>query len=226
MNRIIALLVLICANYLCAPQVSSAVTVNFDDLAADGIIGNPLGIYPGNQYAALGVLFRTGSLTDNVAVGNTVTLTNQVDGFEVLGGPGQPAISPPNLAIAIGGGLNDLLMTFTRPVTSVQLTSDNYPESPDVIRLIALAATPNPSQFTVLAFDQKLDDAVAPPDNLLSVDLGGAPFSYAVFEVTTEQEGFDDLRFNPTPEPSTLMLAALALLGSVASNARRRTWPS
>jgi PEP-CTERM motif-containing protein len=183
---------------------------------------NSLGIYPGNQYAALGILFRTGSVTGNVAVGNTVTLDNSVDGFEVLGGPGQPAISPPNFAIPLGAGLNDLLMTFTTPVTSVQLTSDNYPETPDVIRLIALAATPTPNQFTVLAFDQKLDDAVAPPDNLLSVNLGGAPFSYAAFEITTEQEEFDDLRFTPTPEPSTLVLAALALLGPFAIGARRR----
>jgi hypothetical protein len=180
--------------------LAAPVVINFDDVAADDIIDNALGVYPGDQYAGSGVLFRTGIMTGEVAVGHIVTLTDPVDEFEVLGGPGQPSISDPNFAIPRGAGnARDLLMIFTTPVTSIQVTTDDYSrELPDVVRLLALGATASPDAYTVLAFDEKLDDAITPPDNLLSVSLGGTPFSFALFEVTTEQEGFDDLTFVQT----------------------------
>jgi hypothetical protein len=210
-----------------SPRLALATLIDFDDVSVDGTIGNSPGILPGNQYASRGVLFRTGSLTGTVSVGGTVTLippsippfapSDPIDEFEVI--DTISSISSPNLAIARGGGLNDLLMIFTTPVTSVRLTSDDFPpslgEAPDIIRLMALAPTSTPNQFTVLAFDEKLDNAVSSPDNLLSVTLGGTPFSYALFQVTTEQEGFDDLSFDPVravPEPPALALAGIGLV--------------
>jgi hypothetical protein len=180
-----------------SPAVASPVIINFDDLAADDVIGNEVGLYPGSQYVTAGVSLRTGRLLGTVEVGGIVTLDDPVDSFEILGGPGEPAISPPNFAIPLNGSINDLLMMFPSPITSVSVTSDNYPgEWPDVIRLLALRPTGVPNQFQVLAVDEKLDDAIASPENLLTVDRGGLPFSYALFETTTEQEGFDDLTMN------------------------------
>jgi hypothetical protein len=213
---VIGLLILASGPASSVPIVASgsaspaSVVIDFDDLEADGFIGNDPGIYPANQYVGSGVTFRTGTIDGAVAVGNVITLNDLVDEFELLGGPGQPAISKPNIVIPRGGGpASDLLMVFTAPVTSVSVTSDNYvldpgpppfPESAEVIRLLALGATADPNQFTVLAVDEKLDDAVSPPDNLLSVNLGDTPFPFALLEITTEQEGFDDLTFVPTIE--------------------------
>lgn len=211
---------------LASPHLALATLINFDDVSVDGTIGNSPGIFPGNQYASQGVSFRTGSLSGTVSVGGTVTLNSPVDEFEVINAS-VSAISDPNLAVARGGGLNDLLMIFTTPVTSVSLTSDEFPgESADIIRLIALAPTANVNEFTVLAFDEKLDDAVSSPGNLLSVALGGTPFSYALFQATTEQEGFDNLSFNPVrliPEPGGLTFLGLGLLAGVLYVRNRRT---
>ena len=199
---------------------ANPISINFDELAADGIVGNSTGIYAGNHYAGLGILFRTGDLV--AGPGGTVILTNPVDSFEVLGGPGQPAISPPNLAIPLGLGLRDILFIFTTPVTSVSLTSDNFsPEAPDVIRLGALRETSTPNQFTVLGFDQKFDNAVAAPLNLLTISLGGASFSYALFQITTESEGFDNLTFAQVPEPSSMALLGMGTLCVISSTVRR-----
>jgi hypothetical protein len=113
-------------------------------------------------------------------------------------------------------------LTFTVPVTHVEVNSDIYPNDPsanlygpagDPIRLAALAPTPLANQFSVLTFDQKNDDAIGPPDDLLAIDLGGRPFSYALIEVIQEREEFDNLRFTQVPEPST---TALLVIGCVA----------
>jgi uncharacterized repeat protein (TIGR01451 family) len=177
-------------------RISNVLTFNFDDVSAGTFVGDPAAIKSGNLFAQAGITFRTGDIPDSVIVGDVITLANPVDQFEIIGGPGQPAISLPNLAIARGGGAKDLLMSFATPVTSVSLTSDNFaPEAPDVIRLLALEPTGLPDQFRVLAVAQGFDDAVLPPDNLLSVNLGGASFSFALFQTTTEPEAFDDLTF-------------------------------
>jgi PEP-CTERM motif len=128
--------------------------------------------------------------------------------------------SPPNNFPDPNYVFYDLLLTFTTPVTSVNVTSDDFsPEAPDVIRLLALQATATPGQFNVLAFDQKTDDAVAPPANLLSVSLGGNSLSHALIEVISENEGFDNVTFTPIPEPATLWLL---LAGTLTMCCRRR----
>ena len=199
------------------------VRIGFDELPADGIVGNSLGIYSGDHYASSGVLFRTGELVAGPS--GTYDFINSVNSFEVLGGPGQPSISPPNFVTSLGAGTRDLLMIFTTPVTSVSLTSDNFfPETPDVIRLGALQATSTLNRFTLLGFDQKFDDAISPPGNLLSIGLNGMSFSYALFQVNTESEGFDDLTFTQVPEPTSITLFGVGLLfGPILKRCRRRS---
>jgi len=196
------------------PFTANAVVVNFDGVAA----GSNL---PGNLFSGSGVSFTTGTIPDLVALGDTITLSSPDPRFDIFGNP--DAISLPNFAVPLGGGPNDLLISFTIPVTFVSVTSDDSPgEAPDVIRLLALAPTGLPNQFMVLALDSELDNAVSPPANLLSVSLGGSAFSFALFQTTTEQEGFDDLTFTPVPEPATLVLLLLGLAGLAALRHTRR----
>jgi len=193
-----------------------ATVINFDDVTAD-FNGTE---FPGNLYSARGVTFTRGSIPDAVAVGDAITLSDPQAILPIAGNFN--SISEPNFAAPAFGQTPELLMAFSTPVTSVRLTSDDAsPELPDVIRLLALAPGAGANQYTVLALAQGRDDAVAPPDNLLSVDLVCAPFSYALFQTPTESEGFDDLTFTPIPEPSALAMA-MAALSAVAVVLRRR----
>ena len=191
---------------------AQAVVVDFEGLAN--------GENAGNVLAAAGVTFATGSIPNVLTP--TITFTPLSASFDVLN-PNICSISGTACALPHLGGTNDLLMSFSTPVTSVRLTSDDAPgEVPDVIRLLALAATGTPNQFTVLASTDGLDNATTSPANQLAVTNGGLPFSFALFQTTTEQEGFDDLTFSPTPEPITLLLWGTTMAGLGLSGWRRR----
>ncbi len=183
-------------------------TLNFDELPADNVVGNAVGRCAVDVYRKLGLLIGTCDLTGVPAVGKTIRLTNPVAGFEVMGGHDQPYLSPYNFVIAAGGGTHDVLLTFEEPVTSVSVMSDRFRERGEVIRLMILEpievpdkaskgrpGPPRHADFRVLAGVEKLDNAQVAPDNVLAVDLKGQEFQYVLFECTTEQEGFDNLRF-------------------------------
>lgn len=183
--------------------------LNFDELAADDVVGNALGRCAANLYRQHGLLMETCDLTGTPRIGRNVRLINPVAGFEVLGGPDQPFISPYNFVIPAGRGTHDLLLTFDEPVVAVSVVSDRFRgERADLIRLMILEPIQVPTEstknrnrvvrqadFRVLAGTEKWDNAVSAPDNILSVDLKGEPFQYVLFECTTESEGFDDLKF-------------------------------
>jgi hypothetical protein len=199
------------------PFTANAVVVNFDSVSA----GLNL---EGNLLIGSDVTFTTGTIPNLVALGDTITLSSPDPHFDILNNA--DAISLPNFAVARATGLNDLLINFTTPVTSASVTSDDSPgEAADIIRLLALAPTGSPNQFTVLALDSKSDNAVSAPANLLSVTLGGPSFSFALFQTTTEQEGFDDLTFTPIPEPATVLLLLSGLGGLAALRHMRRQQP-
>jgi hypothetical protein len=189
-----------------AAQPASAVLLDFDNLAA--------GNQNGNVLAASGVTFATGSIP-NLVVG-PFTFSNFDPRFSIFA---SSAVSQPNIAVALGGGLNDVLMSFSTPITALSVNSDSAPdEVADVIRLIAVAPTGNPNEFQVLAVVEASDNATTSPGNLLSL-AGLPPFSFAIFQTTTEQEGFDNLNFTRVPEPGS---SALLALGLVALGMMRR----
>ena len=197
-RRVLAAAVLALAG---ATQPASAVNIDFDNLAA--------GVQNGNVLAASGVTFATGTIP-NVILG-PFTFSNFDPGFSIFS---SSAVSQPNIAVALGGNLNDVLMSFSTPITAISLNSDSAPgEFADVIRLIAVAPTGNPNEFQVIAVAEALDNATTSPGNLLSL-AGLPPFSFAIFQTTTEQEGFDNLNFTFTriSEPASYALLALGLV--------------
>jgi hypothetical protein len=200
-----------------------ATTINFDDLPAASN-----NFQSGSTYDAQGVHIRTFASIPNTvdSVGDTFDLSGlpSIDTFWLisnLGGAG--SISNPNFAAATSGGLNDVLFSFSTPITSLSLQTDNTPGEPaDVVRLLALQMI-GPNQFQVIAVASGSDDATAFPANFLQVS--GTTFSYAIFQTTTEQEGFDNVTFAQVPEPATLGLLLTGVTGVVYRKRRRNQAP-
>jgi hypothetical protein len=175
------------------------VVLHFDELKVDDVVGNPLGIFPAGTYRKQGVVLTTVVCQGQPAVGKQLAVRQTYNGFEVIGGASQPAISAPNFVIPFGGGPKGcVVMKFTSPVTRARLTTDCFPdEARDVVRLYALKRESG-RQFSIVAVAEGFDDALTGPDNRLEVQ-SKTPFHYALFQCTTEREGFDDLEFEPAP---------------------------
>jgi len=155
-----------------------------------------------------------------VAVGDLISLTGGLSTFWLI--VNSNAISDGRFAAATSGGDREVLMSFSSPITSLFLHTDDASEGPETVRLLALFSTGLDTQFQVLALDEGLDNATTSPANELFVS--GVPFSYALFQTVGEQEGFDDVTFELTavPEPQTM---GLTLLGLGAMFALRRKRP-
>jgi hypothetical protein len=179
---------------------------------------------PGNTYAASGVNFSTVLLNLAPVVGELRSLDPVNDLMRLY--EGNNAVSGDQFAGPDeGGGANDLLMHFSTPITQISVVSDQtQAEISQIIRLIALSK--QGADYLVLGFVEGDDAAIGLPASLLELDLGGASFSDVLFEVTTEQEGFDDLTFTTVArvsEPTTLvLLGAVAFSGLLAGRRRRR----
>lgn len=223
----------------CAAMTAQASVIDFETPVISGAVAE----MPGDSFASQGVLFRTVRLSGTVAIGATITLADQNNDVRIY--RDATAISGEQLAgPALGGTSNDLLMRFASPLTTLALTSDDAVETPNTIRLIALAETTTAGRYRVVDFVEALDDAIAAPGNRLAL-APSETFSFALFEIRTQQEGFDDLTFtladsgpiviDPPPPPivieptavtapSSLVMLAGAL-GSVAA-ARRQLRPA
>lgn len=219
-----------------APSPATAIVIDFET----PVIATPNAELSGEIFAAQGVHFRTVRLTGTVAIGGTITLTDQNTDLRLY--RDASAISGEQLAgPALGGTANDLLMSFDQAVASISVISDDTVETANPIRLIALATTSTAGRYRVIDFIEAQDDAIVAPANLLSL-APSENFTFALFEVRTQQEAFDDLTFTlaaggpiiidpppvdpppvigPTdvPEPASLMLLASAI--GTAAAARR-----
>jgi hypothetical protein len=194
-----------------------ATTITFDNLPP--VTNNT---QAGNTYDASGIHISTLLTIPNTVdnVGDTFTATPFSDTFWLISNPGGGgSISSPNFAAATNGGLNEVLFSFSSPINSLSLQTDNTPgEAADVLRLLALQLI-GPNQYQVVAVASGSDDATTFPANFLQV--AGTTFSYAIFQTTTEQEGFDNVDFTAVPEPATLSLLFTGLAGFAYRNRRR-----
>ena len=123
------------------------------------------------------------------------------------------SVSVPNLAGARDIGLQDVLFSFSGLIDHLDMTSDSVPDG-TTFRLLARQATGTPNTFRVLA----VDEAVTGYQDSLSVSVPGG-FAFAAFQVTTEQEGFDDVTFGFVPSPGAPAVFAVA---GIALIRRRR----
>jgi hypothetical protein len=195
----------------CVASTASAAAV-FIDFESPEAAANPDTI-PGTTYSAQGVTFTTvlRSVNTTPVVGTSTSLSGVSSDMLIY--EGSNAFSGDQFAgPSPGGGANDLLMQFSTPITRISVVSDQTGEGAETIRLIALADLGGGS-YQILGFAEGPDNAIGLPASLLEVDLGATSFRFALFEITTEQEGFDDLRFTQVPEPATLALLGLAFAG-------------
>ena len=86
-----------------AAQPASAGFIDFDNLAP--------GNQNGNVLAASGVTFATGNIPNAIAA--PFTFSNFDPNFSIFA---SSAVSPPKIAVALGGGLNDVLMSLSAPI--------------------------------------------------------------------------------------------------------------
>lgn len=199
------------------------VLVNFDDVAAS----TSGSVYSSNAFASHGVTLASCISTSSVAVGSTLNLFG-IDPRVWVFGYSNNAPSPPNYVGAINSAngansTNDILLSFSTPIFSIEVATDIPVESGEIVRLLALEPTANPWEFEVVGLAQGLDNATSSPANLLTVNMGTQAFSYALFQVTTEYECIDSLTFLPVPEPDAIGACLLALLlGGTSVRAIRR----
>jgi len=205
------------ASGLASP--AHATTITFDDRPVTNLIP---AIYPSNQYAGQGVTIQTIILTQSInTVGQIFSLTLSSDNFGVLSNDN--SVSPPNFAVAtnvFATASSAVLFSFSTPVSSVSLQTDDAPnEIPDVVRLMLLESLGG-GNFRVTAVVTGLDNAISAPQNILALTSGAA--SFAVFATATEAEGFDNLTFQPVPEPGTMLLVGAGVASALARRRLRR----
>jgi hypothetical protein len=187
------------------------IVIDFDDQPVAG----PVATTDGDVYSSLGISFASGDIPDAVNLGDVITLSNRTEQFSIISNTSPR--SAPNFAGAEGLGLRDTLMTFSQRATSVSLDLDaNFGEPADLVRLLGLQATGTPNSFRILAITEMLDNV----SSRVTINSTSSAFDAAIFQVTTETEGFDNLVVTSVPEPSSAM--GFATCAAIIAIGRRR----
>ena len=127
-----------------AAQAAQAGTlIDFDELATDATSGQST--YASDTYIDSCVTI-TSTRTDVPAenIGQILAVNSYVEEFVVSTDTlGPAAISTPNYVLPTPGRY-DILLTFTDPVSYVALTTDQFNEGPDTVRLVGLTPQDDP----------------------------------------------------------------------------------
>lgn len=184
------------SNLKAKTREQSTKLINFDNLPPSSASQT---LYPGSFFKSRGVTFTSGSIPNKISVGSKFTFQNIDQQIRIY--TSNFSTSKPNFIAAseVNGRANDVLMRFSNPIKSLQLKTDAATsERADVVRLLALKPTRKPFEFRVVAITQSLDNTTQSPENQMTLDRQQRSFSYALFQTTTEAEGFDDLKFKST----------------------------
>ncbi|MFO0963917.1 MAG: hypothetical protein U0625_13575 [Phycisphaerales bacterium] len=193
---------------LAPAAIAGAELIDFEDLPHTGGAIVPVA---GDHYAAQGLHISSCTVPGTPMLDDVFTITDILNEFAYVSN--NNSVSGSNFAGARDLGLQDTLFSFSSPITSLSMISDSAPDGP-TFRLLALQATGDPNTFRVVA----IDEAVTGYQDHLDVSFAGG-FSFAIFQVTTEQEGFDDISYTFVPGPGAL--AAFAAAGLARSRRRK-----
>lgn len=209
-------LAIACSGLLLSATHSEGTVLNFDEISGS-LFGT---LYGQDAYLSQGVRISSGStpqtpllLNDVFTLGDPRTdflvyqNTEAVSGFNSVGATGP-----------VGSNPNDILLSFSTPVSFISLRTDHSTEAPDIVQLLGLVPTGNPLEFRVTAVFSATDNALGAPFDTLSLS-SATGFSYVLFQQTTDLETFDDLTFTAIPEPG---VAGLLLVGALGLWRRRR----
>lgn len=215
-------LAIVCTGFLLGARDTRATVLDFEEISGS-LFGT---LYEQDTYLGQGVRISSGStpqtpllLNDVFTLGDPRTdflvyrNTEAVSGLNTVGATGP-----------VGSNPNDILLSFSTPVSFVSLRTDHSVEPADIVQLVALVPTGNLFEFRVTAVFSAADNALTAPFDTLSLS-SVTGFSYVLFQQTTDLETFDDLTFTAVPEPASvglLLAGALGICGRPRALIRRR----
>jgi len=189
--------------------ISPAATLTFDDLGT----GAQSGLYQGVE-----ISYYNASVSGNgnwFSVGDTLDSASATSGFYTYTDAGT-AWSGSNVAYNPGTG--DLLVDFKTAVTGFSVLSDRYPgDGNDSLFVLGLTKDGN-GNFHVAELQSGSDGAVSGADNLYSLT---GTYQYVALVSTTEQEGWDNLSYQPVPEPATMAVLGFGIVGLMRRRAKK-----
>jgi hypothetical protein len=189
--------------------ISSAATLNFDDLGTGAQSGS---------YHGIEISYYNASVGGNgysFSAGDTLDTASATSGFYTYTDSGT-AWSGSNVAYNPGTG--DLLVDFKSAVTGFSVLSDRYPnDGNDALFVLGLTRDGN-GNFHVAEAKSGSDGAVNGADNLYSLT---GTYQYVALVSTTEQEGWDDLTYQPVPEPTTMAVLGFGIVGLMRRRAKK-----
>jgi hypothetical protein len=201
--------------------------LNFDEQAGTLYPVTPSDTFAGNLYAGVGLQIATGTLAESApALSDTMTLSGLTSAFSLVtfSGPSYFASAPNALFPAGAVDGQDLIFSFSTPITALSFYTDFVAETPDTFSLLGLKAQGGGSFLVVDRFDY-LDNATTLPESFVTRDYSANPVDAVVWLApASDTESIDNLSFTTVPEPASglLLMGSLAWICAGRRRSRRR----